>query len=206
GGWAGTTGNVYRHFGSTGVVGRASGGFNAWTGNAWSRQVGRSYNSTTGRISAGHRSSVQNVYTGNSISHARGGTYNPTTGTGARGGRTTFTNPATGKSGTVGHGTVVGPQGGKTHFANVNGNFYADHNGNVYRGNTADGFQRMGNNGQWSNVEDRNALQSLQSHDWSRQFASARSASSSWAGKRSRLTCAACHQGRVSRRSITVGG
>ena len=35
-------------WGATGAVTRTSGGYNAWTGNAWSTQVGHSYNSVTG--------------------------------------------------------------------------------------------------------------------------------------------------------------
>ena len=63
-------------WGSTGAVTRTSGGYNAWTGNAWSNQVGHSYNSMTGRVSAGERGSVQNVYTGN---YAYGGAGRRTT-------------------------------------------------------------------------------------------------------------------------------
>ena len=44
---------------------RTSGGYNAWTGNAWSNQVGHSYNSVTGRSPPASVASVQNVYTGN---------------------------------------------------------------------------------------------------------------------------------------------
>ena len=40
GGWAATSGNVYHQWGATGAVTRTSGGYNAWTGNAWSNQVG----------------------------------------------------------------------------------------------------------------------------------------------------------------------
>ena len=182
GGWAGTTGNVYRQYGPTSVVSRTSGGYNAWTGNAWSSQVGHSYNSVTGQMSAGQRGAVQNVYTGNSAYGARGATYNPTTGVGAAGGRATFNNAATGQSTTVGRGEVTGPAGGTTRVAQVNNNYYADHNGNVYRGNSSTGsFQKYDAGGGWNDV-DRSQAQSLQSHDSSRQMGDARSASSSWGG------------------------
>ncbi len=181
GGWAGTTGNVYRRYGATSVVSRTSGGYNAWTGNAWSSQVGHSYNSVTGRMSAGERGAVQNVYTGNSAYGARGATYNPTTGVGAAGGRVTATNAYTGRSATAGRGVVTGPAGGTTRVGQVNNNYYADHNGNVYHANSATGnFQKLGANG-WNDV-DRNQAQSLQSHQWSRDLGDSRAASSSWGG------------------------
>jgi hypothetical protein len=181
GGWAGTTGNVYRRYGATSVVSRTSAGYNAWTGNAWNSQVGHSYNSVTGRASAGQRGSVQNVYTGNSAYGARGATYNPTTGVGAAGERGTFTNAATGQSTTMGRGLVKGPAGGTTRVGQVNNNYYADHDGNVYRANAdTDTFQKYGANG-WNNV-DRNQAQSLQSEQQARDYGASRAAGSSWGG------------------------
>src|SRR5262245_41978050 len=174
-------GGVYRQYGATGVVSRTSGGYNAWTGNAWNRQVGRSYNSVTGRMSAGQRGAVQNVYTGNSAYGARGATYNPTTGVGAAGGRATFDNAATGQSTTLGRGVVTGRAGGTTHVGELNNNYYADHDGNVYHANSATGsFQKLGENG-WNDV-DRNQAQSLQSHAQARDYGASRSAGSNWGG------------------------
>ena len=49
-----------------------SGGYNAWTGNAWRNTAGMSYNSRTGNLSAGQRSAVGNVYTGNYAYGGRG--------------------------------------------------------------------------------------------------------------------------------------
>ena len=43
----------------------ARGGYNAWTGNRWATQAGRSYNSRTGVAAAGQRGVVGNVYSGN---------------------------------------------------------------------------------------------------------------------------------------------
>jgi hypothetical protein len=181
GGWAGTTGNVYRQYGATSVVSRTSGGYNAWTGNAWSSQVGHSYNSVTGRMSAGQRGEVQNVYTGNSAYGARGATYNPTTGVGAAGSRATFNDAATGQSTTLGRGVATGPAGGTTRVGQVNNNYYADHDGNIYHANAATGtYQKYGANG-WNNV-DRNQLQSLQSSQKARDFGASRAAGSSWGG------------------------
>ena len=65
GGWAATSGNVYSRWGATSAVTRRSGGYNAWTGDAWRNSAGMSYNSRTGNLSAGQRSAVGNVYTGN---------------------------------------------------------------------------------------------------------------------------------------------
>ena len=137
--------------GATGAVTRTSGGYNAWTGNAWSTQVGHSYNSMTGRISAGERGSVQNVYTGNYAYGGRGATYNPSTGVAARGGTVTYGNTGNGAQNTARWGHVSGP-GGQTGIANVGGNYYADRDGNVYR-NTGSGWQSYSNNS-WSSVSD----------------------------------------------------
>jgi hypothetical protein len=181
GGWAGTTGNMYRQYGATSVASRTSGGYNAWTGNAWSSQVGHSYNSVTGRMSAGQRGAVQNVYTGNSAYGARGATYNPTTGVGAAGGRATFNNAATGQSTTLGRGAVTGPASGTTRVGEVNNNYYADHDGNVYHANPTTGtYQKYGANG-WNNVN-RDQAQSLQSHQQARDYGASRAAGSSWGG------------------------
>ena len=68
-----TTGNIYSAVGLDARRSRArSGGYNAWTGNAWATQVGASYNSRTGIASAGQRGAVGNVYTGNYAAGARG--------------------------------------------------------------------------------------------------------------------------------------
>ena len=52
---------------------RRSGGYNAWTGDAWRNSAGMSYNSRTGNLSAGQRSAVGNVYSGNYAYGGRGG-------------------------------------------------------------------------------------------------------------------------------------
>src|SRR5262245_10315885 len=180
-GWAGTTGNVYRQSGARRVVSRTSGGDTACTGTAWNSDVGGSYNSVTGRMSAGQRGAVQNVYSGNSAYGARGATYNPTTGGGAAGGRATFDNAATGQSTTMGRGVVTGPAGGTTRVGQVNNNYYADHDGNVYHANSATGsFQKLGADG-WNDV-DRDQAQSLKSNEQARNFGASRSAGSSWGG------------------------
>ena len=150
GGWAATTGNVYQKWGPTTAVSRASTGYNAWTGNAWSSKVGTSYNSTTGRISAGQRAAVDNVYTGNYAYGQRGATYNPNTGVAARGGSATVGNADTGSQKTADWAHVKGPDGQSTSAAKVGNNFYADHDGNIYK-NTGDGWQKY-DSGSWNDI------------------------------------------------------
>jgi hypothetical protein len=181
GGWAATSGNIYHHYGETSAVTRSSAGYNAWTGNAWSSQVGHSYNSVTGRVSAGQSAAVQNVYTGGYSHGNRGATYNPSTGVGAAGSRATVGNVYTGQQATVARGEITGPTGNTAHLAQVNNDYYADRNGNVYRYNFGSGFQQY-NNGSWNSVQGPETTQSLQSQLSARQRGDARSASSSWSG------------------------
>jgi hypothetical protein len=141
---------VYQKWGPTTAVSRTSAGYNAWTGNAWSSKVGTSYNSTTGRISAGQRADVQNVYTGNYAYSQRGATYNPNTGVAARGGTATVGNAETGTQKTADWAHVKGPDGQSTSAAKVGNNFYADHDGNIYK-NTGDGWQKY-DSGSWNDI------------------------------------------------------
>jgi hypothetical protein len=145
-GWAATTGNVYRHWGSTTAVTRASAGYNAWTGNAWARQVGASYNSRTGTIAAGQRGYVENVYTGNYAYGGRGVAYNPNTGQAVSGGRVTVGNVDSGQSGSA--AWLRGEQGG---VARVGDDIYGAHDGTVYR-KTEDGWQSNSGSG-WNTVQ-----------------------------------------------------
>jgi len=177
-GWAATSGNVYRRWGSTGTVTRTSGGYNAWTGNAWSSQVGHSYNSVTGRISAGQRAAVQNVYTGNYAYGRRGATYNPTTGVSARGGSATIGNAYTGQQNTVRWGRVTGPAGQSASATRVGNDYYASRDGNVYR-NTGGGWQHYDNGG-WNNLGRATQMPALQSEAQARWAGDARSAGASW--------------------------
>lgn len=96
GGWARTTGNVYSHWGPTTAVTRSSGGANVSTGNRWVDQVGQSYNSVTGQLSAGQRSAVANVYTGDYAAGRRGVTTSTTTGSTVAGRETIQGNARTG--------------------------------------------------------------------------------------------------------------
>lgn len=178
GGWAATSGNVYHQWGATGAVTRTSGGYNAWTGNAWSTQVGHSYNSMTGRVSAGQRGAVQNVYTGNYAYGGRGATYNPNTGVTARGGTATYGNAYSGSQNTVRWGQATGPGGQSAGLASSNGNYYADHDGNVYR-NTGSGWQSY-DNGSWNTVNDSGRTQSLNAEQDGRAAGDQRSAGSAW--------------------------
>ncbi len=165
-----SSGNVYSQWGSTSAVTRSGGGYNAWTGNAWHGQEGTFYNSKTGAQGWGQRGQAYNVYTGNYASGGRGAAYNPTTGASAAGGRATVGNAYTGNSVTASHGTVTGAggntySGGAIHgdqsgVAKVNGNYYADHNGNIYS-NTGNGWQKYvgGSGSTWqgaSSAESKN--------------------------------------------------
>jgi hypothetical protein len=181
-GWAATTGNVYHQWGATTAVTRTSGGYNAWTGNAWASKVGTSYNSVTGRVSAGQRAEVGNVYTGNYAYGQRGATYNPNTGVSARGGSATYGNAYSGQQGTARWGQVTGPGGQTAGAAHVGNNYYADHDGNVYK-NTGSGWEKY-DNGSWNSVPETNRqTQSLDSAQQARQWGDERSASSSWGSK-----------------------
>ena len=179
GGWAATSGNVYHQWGATGAVTRTSGGYNAWTGNAWSSQVGHSYNSVTGRISAGQRGAVQNVYTGNYAAGQRGATYNPSTGVSARGGSVTTGNVYTGRQNTAAAGRVTGPGGQSVSAAKVDGNYYAAHDGSVYR-DTGSGWQHYDNSG-WNQVQRPTQVPApVQSQAQARWAGDSRAAGSSW--------------------------
>jgi hypothetical protein len=180
GGWAAASGNIYHQWGATTAVTRSAAGYNAWTGNAWSSQVGRSYNSVTGRMSVGQRGAVQNVYTGNYAYGARGATYNPTTGVSARGGSAAVGNAYTGQQGTARWGQVTGPGGQTAGAARVGNNYYADHDGNVYK-DTGSGWDKY-DNGSWNSMQDSRQAQSLNSQQWARQAGDQRSAGSSWGG------------------------
>jgi hypothetical protein len=181
GGWAATSGNVYHQWGSTGAVTRTSGGYNAWTGNAWSNQVAHSYNSTTGRMSSGQRGTVENVYTGNYAHDAHASTYNTRTGASASATKVTVGNAYTGNSKTIGTAEVTGPGGQSKRVVDVNGNYYSDHDGNVYRYNSQSGnYDQHQSGGGWSEASPEKS-QSLDSQSRARQAGDQRSAGSSWA-------------------------
>jgi hypothetical protein len=154
GGWAATTGNVYRRWGDTTAVTRHSAGYNAWTGNAWAGGAGMSYNSRTGTVAAGQRGVVSNAYTGNYAYGGRGAAVNPRTGQAVSGGRVTTGNVYSGQSGSAGY--VRGQSGG---VARVGNDLYATHDGTVYR-NTGSGWQQNSGGG-WSGVSDQARAQSL---------------------------------------------
>jgi hypothetical protein len=183
GGWAATSGNVYDHYGATSTVSRSSAGYNAYTGTAWSSKVGTSYNSTTGRVSAGQTAAASNAYTGGYASGSRGATYNPTTGVSAEGGRATVGNAYTGQQATVGHADVSGPGGQSAHVAQVNDQYYASHDGNVYGYNSSTGQTQKydGSTNSWSSASRSESAQTS-SVAQSRSAGDAKSASSSWGG------------------------
>jgi len=183
GGWAATSGNMYSHYGASSTVSRDSAGYNAYTGTAWSSKVGTSYNSVTGRMSAGQSAAASNAYTGGYAYGNRGATYNPNTGVSASGGRATVGNAYTGQQATVGHATVTGPAGQSTHVAQVNNEYYADHDGNTYSYNSSTGQSQKYNasTNSWdSTSKEQSAYGSTVSQ--SRSSGDSRSASSSWGG------------------------
>lgn len=152
GGWAGTTGNIYRQWGDRASVSRYGGGYNAWTGNHWAGQVGASYNSRTGVAAAGQRGAVHNAYTGNYAAGRSGVAVGPNGGAIA-GQQITAGNARNGTQVTAGRGAVYNPNTGNTttvsgvrgrnsSAAKVGDNVYAGHDGNVYK-KTDDGWQSM---------------------------------------------------------------
>ena len=182
GGWAATSGNIYHQSGATSAVTRSSAGYNAWTGNAWNSKVGTSYNSVTGRASAGQQASVANAYTGNYAAGQRGASYNPNTGVTTRAGSATAGNAYTGDQSTAKWAGATGPGGQSAGVAKINDNYYAAHNGNVYKGDGSGGYQQY-SNGNWNNVDHQPSTQSLQSQQAARQTGEQRSAAaSSWGG------------------------
>ena len=157
GGWAATTGNVYRSWGSTTAVTRRSGGYNAYTGTAWRSQSGMSYNSRTGTIAAGQRGAASNVFTGNYAYGGRGTAYNPNTGNSISAGHIGGGNAYNGSHGSAGY--VKGDQGG---VARVGDNVYAGKDGNVYKRENGS-WNQLNGNGSWSGVKDQNTSQKSES-------------------------------------------
>jgi hypothetical protein len=145
GGWAGTTGNVYHRWGSTTAVTRQSGGYNAYTGNRWTSQVGASYNSRTGMAAAGQRAAVGNVYTGNYAYGGQGAITNTKTGQTVTGGKMTVGNAGTGQSGSAAY--LRGENAG---VAKVGDSIYAGKDGTVYR-KGSDGWESNSGGG-WSSA------------------------------------------------------
>lgn len=182
GGWAATSGNIYHQYGATSAVTRSTAGYNAYTGNAWSSRAGASYNSVTGRASVGQQAAVSNAYTGNYGYGQRGASSNPNTGVTTRAGSATVGNAYTGQQSTAKWAGATGPGGQSAGVAQVNGNYYASHDGNVYKGDGSGGYQQY-SNGSWNNVSHPQTTQSLQSQEAARSNGEQRSASaSSWGG------------------------
>jgi hypothetical protein len=179
GGWAGTTGNIYRQWGDRASVSRYGAGYNAWTGNRWAGQVGASYNSRTGVAAAGQRGAVHNVYTGNYAAGRSGVAVGPggaaiagqhvTAGNARSGAQVTANrgavyNPNTGN--TTGYRSVRGRDGGA---AQIGDNVYAGHDGNVYK-KTDDGWQSMVGGANRSNPANTAQVQNLDRESAARSF------------------------------------
>ncbi len=181
GGWAGTTGNIYRQWGAVSSVSRYSRGYDAWSGNAWRSQVGTAYNSRTGTIAAGQRGAVGNVYSGEYAYGGRGIAANPDRGTVAAGGRATLgdadsgrqatvgrvgaANPGTGQSGSA--GWVRGEQGSA---ARVGDDLYAGKDGNVYKRQGQGDWSQLERSGQWQGVQDQSRTSDLNRQHQARQY------------------------------------
>ena len=146
GGWAATSGNVYRRYGNTGAVTRTSQGFNAWTGNQWASQVGMSYNSRNGSIAAGQRAAVHNVNTGDYAYGGRGAVTSGATGKTYTGDKLTVGNSESGQSGSAGN--IRGDNGG---IARVGDNVHAARDGTVYRRGESGWEQNSG--GGWNSAD-----------------------------------------------------
>ena len=76
---------------------------------------------------------------------------------------------------------MTGPGGQTTGVARVGDNYYADHNGNMYK-NTGSGWEKY-DNGSWNSVQDDRQVQSLQAQQQARQWGDQRSAASSWGSR-----------------------
>jgi hypothetical protein len=76
---------------------------------------------------------------------------------------------------------VTGPGGQTTGAARVGNDYYADHNGTMYK-NTGGGWAKYDNGG-WNSVQDGRQVQSLQAQQQARQWGDQRSAASSWGSR-----------------------
>lgn len=152
GGWAGTTGNLYRQWGSRASVSRYASGYDGWTGNRWASQVGAAYNSRTGIAAAGQHGAVGNLYSGNYATGSRGVATGPG-GVVVAGQHGSVGNAYNGNRASGNRGAVYNPAtGNTTHYAGVHGtngtaariggNVYAGHDGQVYQ-KTDNGWQAM---------------------------------------------------------------
>jgi hypothetical protein len=171
GSWAGTTGNMYSHYGSTSAVTNRSGGYNAYTGNGWSHNMGASYNSATGIAAAGQRTTVGNAYTGGYASYASG----------------TVANTNTGRSTSVSslqtnYGSAV--KVGNNVYGDANGNVFKDNGGGSWSqwgggGGGGGGLGGGGGSGGWGNW---GGSRSMNSQAWSRDAGASRASSFSGGG------------------------
>jgi hypothetical protein len=162
GGAAATTGNVYHQYGATSAVSKTSGGYNAWTGNAYAHQGEQSYNSMTGTSTAAARNTEANAYTGNYASQSAGAAYNNQTGAAAAGVHTTQGNAYTGQQVSATKGVAYNPNTGQAesvgamgsdgnYVAHAGNNVYAEKDGQTYS-STADGWKQPTSSGGWENA------------------------------------------------------
>ena len=189
GGAAATTGNVYHQYGATSAVSKTSGGYNAWTGNAYAHQGEQSYNSMTGTSTAASRNTEANAYTGNYASQSAGAAYNNQTGAAAAGVHTTQGNAYTGQQVSATKGVAYNPNTGQAesvgamgsdgnYVAHAGNNVYAEKDGQTYS-STADGWKQPTSDGgyQDANMSD-SQKQQMNSEANARGAGDTRSASS----------------------------
>lgn len=184
GGWAGSTGNIYRQWGSVSSVSRYSGGFDAWSGTGWRSSVGAAYNSRTGNLAAGQRGAVGNVYSGRYAYGGRGAVRNTESGATVAGGRVTMGDVDSGRQVTAGRvgaadpgsgqagsaGWVRGEQGG---VARVGDDYYAGKDGSVYK-RGEDGWSQVERSGDWGRVQDTSRTRDLDRQQRARSTGSQR--------------------------------
>jgi hypothetical protein len=144
---------VYHQQGSVSAVTRGSSGYNAYTGNEWSRKYGMAYNSTTGTLATGRQGSVENVYTGGYATGKAGTVYSPSKDVAVSGKKLTAGNENTGNEVTAGRITVKGPDGQTGSAAGIKGeqgsvgrvgdSAFATKDGNVYVNKGGEGWNEV---------------------------------------------------------------
>jgi hypothetical protein len=141
---------------------------NIYTGNTAAAAGGIRYNPETGRVVAGHGASAGNIYTGNGAAAGARTIINTDTGQVTRqgGGVARTGNGATAAGGFNSQGAQGSAAGaGYIHYdretgdvshggvANINGDIYAGHDGNVYKYDKDDGWQKAGGDGQFNKTD-----------------------------------------------------
>jgi len=165
------TSSVYRNWRGGGVTyANRSYSYNAWEGEIDRSGYGRSFNPYSGRRSVGAYETEYNAWNGDFSGKAAGATYNPRTGV-VRGGAV----KAEGELGDPGSGSVdrnsfrYNPRT-NTGVGVKDDNVYAGRDGNVYRYNNDNGWQKYDNgNGNWNDTTRDQNFNRTQSSDLNAQ-------------------------------------